>query len=67
MDGDKNALRIVPTQKWFAYNRENEEITSNILEEIFEGFSDNEITAYFKSFSKIIHNIEKINEEIKDK
>lgn len=67
MDGDKNALRIVPTQKWFAYNRENEEMTSNILEEIFEGFSDNEITAYFKSFSKIIHNIEKINEEIKDK
>ena len=23
MDGDKNALRIVPTQKWFAYNKKN--------------------------------------------
>lgn len=66
MDGDKNTLRIVSTQKWFAYNNENAELTSNILEKIFRGFSDKEITDYFKSFLKVIHNIEKINDELKD-
>lgn len=67
MDGDKNTVRIVPTQKWFAYNKENEEFTSNILEEIFNGFSDDELKLYFQSFLKVINNIEKINSKLKEK
>ena len=65
IDGDKNTMRIVPTQKWFDYNMENEEMTSNILEEIFDGLSNEELKTYFRSFIKVINNIEKINNELK--
>lgn len=64
ISGDKNTLRIVPTEKWFVYNKENEEFTSGILEEIFEGLSEEELKIYFQSFIKIIGNIEKINDEL---
>lgn len=61
IQGDKNTVRIVPTHKWAVYAAENEKVTGRILEEIFEGFSHEEIKLYFKSFMKIIKNIEKIN------
>lgn len=65
--GDKNAIRLVPTQKWDAYNKQNEELTSGILDGIFDGFSNEELQLYFKSLSKVINNIEKINNELKEK
>lgn len=67
IDGDKNALRIVPTQKWTVYCKKNDELTSGILEEIFDGFSNEELQLYFRSFNKVIGNIEKINSELKEK
>ena len=65
MDGDKNTLRIVPTHKWNDYIKENENLTSGILEKIFHGFSDEELQLYFRSFIKVIGNIEKINDELR--
>lgn len=62
--GDKNTVRIVPTQKWAVYAAENEKVTGRILEDIFEGFSHEEIKLHFKSFIKIIKNIEKINKSL---
>ncbi len=64
IDGDKNTMRIVPTEKWFAYNEKNSEMTSNILEKIFDGLSNEELKTYFRSFIKVINNIEKINNEL---
>lgn len=67
IDGDKNAMRILPTKKWFDYCKQNEEVTSNILEEIFKDFSNDELKSYFESFLKVISNIEKINKELKER
>lgn len=67
MAGDKNTMRLVPTQKWCAYNKENEEFTLNILEKIFDGFSNDELQAYFKSFLKVVNNIEIINRDLEEK
>lgn len=61
---DKNAIRLVPTQKWFSYLEESEKITLNILEKIFDGFTDEELLSYFNGFLKLTNNLNKINEEL---
>lgn len=63
-EGDKNTVRLVTTEKWETYCKENDTYTNGILEEIFEGFTDDELSQYFKSFNKVMKNIEKVNEKI---
>ena len=64
IDGDKNTMRIVPTEKWFDYNEKNSEMTSNILEKIFSELSNEELKIFFESYIKITNSIEKINNEL---
>lgn len=64
MQGDKNTIRLVPTQKWFAYEKECSEYTLDILEGIFDGFSTDELKEYLASFVKIIGNLENINNKL---
>lgn len=63
-EGDKNTVRVSPTEKWFLYAQKSDAYTSTILEEIFEGFSEEELKQYFMSFSKLMNNIEQINEKL---
>lgn len=63
-EGDKNTVRVSPTEKWFLYAQKSDVYTSTILEEIFEGFSEEELKQYFMSFSKLMNNIEQINEKL---
>lgn len=63
-EGDKNTLRVSPTEKWFVYAKENDEYTSSILEGIFDGFSEEELKQYFVSFCKLMDNIEQINNKL---
>ena len=63
-EGDKNTLRVSPTEKWFEYIKENEVYTTSILEEIFDGFSSEELQQYFLSFCKLMDNIEQINKKL---
>lgn len=63
-EGDKNTVRVSPTEKWLLYAQQNDAYTSTILEEIFDGFSEEELKQYFMSFSKLMENIEQINEKL---
>ena len=63
-EGDKNTVRVSPTEKWFLYAQENDAYTSTILEEIFNGFREEELKQYFMSFRKLMDNIERINERL---
>lgn len=61
IEGDKNTIRLVATESWKAYCIENEALTAGILDEIFNGFEEEELTQYFRSFNKLMENIEEIN------
>lgn len=63
-EGDKNTVRLATTEKWGIYCDENGDYTNNILEEIFEDFSEEELGQYFKSFNKVMQNIERVNEKL---
>lgn len=63
-EGDKNTVRLVTTKKWEIYCQENGDYTNGILEEIFEGFSEEELVGYFQSFNKVMQNIEKVNKKL---
>ncbi len=65
-DGDKNTVRLVTTKKWEEYAKKNDAYTNAILEEIFEGFTDEELNQYFKSFNKVMKNIEKVNQRLEE-
>lgn len=62
--GDKNTVRLVPTQKWFTYCKKFEKKTLDILNNIFKEFSQEDLQKYFQSFLKIIKNIENINNNL---
>lgn len=63
-EGDKNAIRLSVTEKWINYCKENDAYTSQILDEIFEGFTQEELQQYFQSFCKVTKNIEEINAKL---
>lgn len=66
-EGDRNTIRLCPTDKWWIYCRESDDETSAILDNIFAGFSDAQVAEFFKSFAKIKDNIEKVNSNIIEK
>lgn len=66
-DGDRNSVRIITTEKWKEYATKNDAYTSGILEEIFEGFSEEELQQFFSCFCKLMDNIEEVNKRIAEK
>jgi len=64
IEGDKNAIRLSATEKWINYCKENDAYTSQILEDVFKGFTQEELQQYFQSFCKVTKNIEEINSKL---
>lgn len=63
-ESDKNAVRLVPTEKWKNFCEKYDTYTNSILEEIFEEFTTEQLQQYLDSYTKITQNIEKINEKL---
>lgn len=63
-EGDKNTIRLVPTEKWYEYCQSYDVDTSKILEEIFDGFTEEDLQGYFKCFCKVMDNMEHINKKL---
>lgn len=67
LDGDKNTIRLRPTEKWEKCCKGSNDETSGILESIFEGFEPDQVRDFFEMYCKMMVNIEQINKNLIDK
>lgn len=61
--GDRNTVRITVTKKWMEFSTNMTDVASKALDEIFEGFSKEDLDQYLRSFIKLTENIEKLNSQ----